>query len=451
MTATTERPSLRTFLVHTDSRTGERFEAAALAEMAGYTVADAQAAGSPDIFTAALSTPMRLDQRMPKGTLDTSSGLRAFARGLAYTAPVLAIWALFPSPITQVEVKYLALAVVLSWGGSMAVNHIVGTWIHGDPRAGWRFAAFAAVAATAIAILVGEALVRLEWIGRQTAVIAVLQVVYFFSASPLMLRRGRVVLGLLATIGAFAGLLLLLEPWPEVVWQWSGAHPTLQLTAAACLAAPGVILIRQAAAVRHSKVTPRSDVVGRDVVAFGAYGAFFGCLILWGPVVVPGSAVTMLSLVVVAGIAFAEMSVALVRQRLDRLLNRAYDPATFPRRARWIVLSGAAAYVLPAGLGVMVAFMVAGDNEPLVVRGLSVIAVIGLGAVQVFSLLGMSLHGIRWVSAALTTCGLALLLTTPHLHDAPSLVLGYVIVVVILWIWLMVTVTRLSVHPINLI
>ena len=39
---TTERDSLRTFLERIDSRTGERLESAALAEMAGYTVADAQ-------------------------------------------------------------------------------------------------------------------------------------------------------------------------------------------------------------------------------------------------------------------------------------------------------------------------------------------------------------------------------------------------------------------------
>ena len=292
---------------------------------------------------------------------------------------------------------------------------------------------------------------NLGWIDGQTAAVGVLQVVYFFSASPLMLRKRRVALGVLAMLGALAGLVLKLEPWPAALWGWSGTDEALKVVAASCLAAPGVLLVRQARAVRAARPVVRISAEPRDVVAFGAYGVFFGCLILWGPVVVPDSVVTVLALVVVAGIAFAEMSVALVRQRIDRLLDHRYDPASFPRRARWVVLSGAVAYMLPVGLGVFLAFVVAERPEPGLVRGLAVVAVIGLGAVQVFSLLGMSLHGIRWVSAALTTCGLALLLATSRMHDVPSLVISYVTIVVILWIWLMVTVTRLSVHPINLI
>ena len=64
-----------------------------------------------------------------------------------------------------------------------------------------------------------------------------------------------------AMLGALAGLLLQLEPWPAQLWSWSGTSAALHGVAAVCLAAPGVLLVRQAVVARQVQAAPQSVAV----------------------------------------------------------------------------------------------------------------------------------------------------------------------------------------------
>ncbi len=451
MSAAAPRPSLREFLEATTIRTGERLELTALAEMSGYTGRDAQAAGWPDLFRASAAVPVVVDS---SGGLQQDRprlpGLRAFGQGLLYMAPVLALWSLFPALVTAAEVRFLALVVVVSWGGTMASNHVVGTWLWGDVAVAWRIAvAVAAVATTAVALL-SMVLLGQGTISAQVAGVAVLQVVYFFSAGPLMLRKERLAIALACILGATAGLAVLIGD--EAGPLRSGGPDVerfLQGIAAACLIAPSLLLVRQAARSRRAAPGRPVVVVRRDTVAFAAYGTCFGCLVLWGPVVMPGSTLTMLLFVVVAGIAFAEMAVALVSERAERLLALPYDPRSFPRRARWIVLSGSIAYAVPIGVGLALALDLAPTPGGPLLQALAVAAVCAVGTVQMLALIGMSLHGIRPVALGIAACTVLLLAVTWLLHGPVPWLLGYVGVLGVLCVWLLVSVMRLCAHPIN--
>jgi hypothetical protein len=451
MIPSAERPSLREFLASTPIRTGERLEAAALAEMAGYTVADAQADGWPDVLRASLVSPITVDRvGEPEGTRQQHPGLRAFGRGLVYTAPVLALAGLFPPALNRPELWFLAVVVVLSWGGSMACNHVVGTWCWGDPAVAWRRAVVVAACAVAATVGVSWWLLRGGWITPPVALVGIVQAAYFFTAGPLLLRPERWGMAVIAGVGAAAGLPLVLAR-VSVVDLPGEAVAMARAVAAASLVAPAVLLVRHAARSRRSGTGRAVAVVHRDTVAFGAYGASFGCLVLWAPVVVPGSALTMLMLVVVAGICFAELTVALVHQRAGRLLDRDYAPATFPRRARRIVVGGAVAYTVPLGAILLVVVRVgeAGGWAPVPIG--AVFAVWLLGLVQMLSLIGMSVHGIRPVSRAVTCGAVGLLAATAALDGAEMLVLAFGLALGVIAAWLLGCVLRLCVHPINLL
>ncbi len=453
MSALEERLSLGEFLEAVRSRTGDHYEACALAEMAGYSVEDAQEEGWSDIFVAGRRTPVVLEVDPPAPRSVRGDELsRSFLRGLTYTAPVLAMWSILPHPMANPEMLFLGLAVVLSWGGSMASNHVVGEWMWSDRSIAWKLALRIATAAFLIAVLTGVVLAREDGIGDQAAVVGAIQVLYFFSASPLMLRKSNTPLAVISLVGATAGGLILLadsqlvsglaQPWfPEV----------LPLVAVACLVAPSALLVRQALMARATPTGRRALPVRRDTVAFGAYGVMFGCLILWAPIVAPGSLLTVLSVVVIGGIAFAEVAVTRIHQRNDDLLDARFDPTAFARRARRIVLTGAAVYVVPVGLmTAALAGAVVGFTMPDVSTALPALAVMGLGAVQVLSLIGMSLHGIRQVAAAISVCAVVLLTLTPTaLAGSVSVVMLYFIVVSMLALVLAVLVLRLASHPIN--
>lgn len=455
MTGVQSRESLHGFLAGARSRTGDALEPAALAEMAGYTALDARAEGWPDIFQLSASVPLRTDESADRDAedLERTSAWAAFLRGLTYVAPVVAIWSLFPSPIAAGEVTFLALAVGLSWGGSMASSTVVGAWLPCDAARAWRIALRTAVLATGIAAAAGLVLASRGSIGMQAAVVGILQVVYFFSASPMMLSRRRALLGVIACTGAIAGAISLLDPaWADQQWLAGlTGQQLLHEVAAGCLVLPAFVLVGQVVDTRGAERGPAAVVDSRDVLAFGAYGISFALLILWGPVVLPGSALTMLTLVIVAGIPFAEVAVTLVRRQADALLDRGYDGDSFARRARTLVLTGCAAYVVPVGLGVLVAVSLVGGSEPVSVRVMAVLAVVGLGTAQMLSLIGMSVHAIRSCAAAITTCAASLLIATILLDGTRDLLTAYLTSLAVLCVWLLVIVMRVSAHPFNLL
>jgi hypothetical protein len=194
----------------------------------------------------------------------------------------------------------------------------------------------------------------------------------------------------------------------------------------------------------------RVDAMFRDTLSFGAYGTMFGCLVLWGPLVAPDSSATLLSFVIVGGIAFAEVAVARVRQRADRLLAEPFAPAAFVARARLIVMAGVLWYVVPITVATLLAaaWMVLGAGTD-VGLALAIPAVICLGAAQVISLIGMALNGIRQVAVVITACTLGLLTMTPAADVAIDQISLYLATMVVLDLALLAVALRLAHHPIN--
>lgn len=448
------RPPLRDFLTTFGSRTGEPLEAAALAEMSGYSVDDARAEGWPDLFAAAADHRLQVDRdAWSDQPAPGHPFARAFLRGLTYTAPVLALWAIFPRPITSGEIRFLALLVVLSWGGSMASSHVVGSWLPGDESRGWRIAI--AVVGTAVLVtgVAGGVLLTLGEIGQLAALVGVIQVLYFFSASPLMLRARNPGMGVVALVGAAAGVGSLLASLPEPsAFSNPDAAANLRVVAAVCLVLPALLLLVQARRSMRATPIPGYAVIPerRDVAAFGAYGVMFGCLVLWVPIVYPSSPASILNLVVIGGIAVAEVAVTLMRERAHRLLLQPFDAQHFAPSARRLILAAACCYVLPVAIGttalVVVLTGAALPSTGLILAGLTVL---NLGAIQVLSLIGMSLHGIRPVAAAISVCSAALLVGTPLVEGSLNQIELYLGVLTVLGVLLLAVVMRLGGHPIN--
>jgi hypothetical protein len=450
------RPSLREFLAAVSSRTGDPLEGAALAEMSGYSVADAQAEGWSDIFAAARAVPVEIERETVSRRPDREhAGRRALLRGLTYTLPVIALWSIFPWPITSVEVIFLALLVVLSWGGSMASSHVVGSWLPGDGFRAWKIAILVATMAALVAGVAGGVLVHRELIGSTAAVVGAIQVVYFFSASPLMLREHNPGLVVAAVVGATAGAAALLASRPEPSpFAQPGVVDSLRMVAGECLVVPALLLVRQCWESSRVSRTPgyTVNIVRRDVVAFGSYGVMFGCLVLWIPIINPSSPASILNLVVIGGIACAEVAVTIMRERSDDLLEQQFDASTFVPRARRLIAGGVAMYVVPVGLATAaLALFLSHLSMPTPAMILATLTVIGLGAVQVLSLIGMSLHGIRQVALAITVCSLALIALTPFVDTSVGLIALYLGVLTVLGGTLFIVVMRLGSHPINFI
>ena len=450
------RPSLREFLASVSSRTGDPLEGAALAEMSGYGDVDAQAEGWPDVFAAAREVPVDIERESLSHRPERRhAGRHALLRGLTYTLPVIALWSIFPWPVTPVEVSFLALLVVLSWGGSMASSHVVGAWLPGDAYKGWRIAILVATTATLLTGAAGGVLLRSELIGSTAALVGCIQVVYFFSASPLMLRKHNPGLVIAAVIGATAGASALLASMPEPSpFAQPGIVDGLRMVAGECLVVPALLLVRQCWESSRVSRTPgyTVNIVRRDVVAFGSYGVMFGCLVLWIPIINPSSPAAVLNLVVIGGIACAEVAVTIMRERSDDLLDLQFDASTFVPRARRIIAVGAGMYVVPVGLATAaLAMFLSHMTTPSTAMILATLTVIGLGAVQVLSLIAMSLHGIRQVALAITVCSLSLIALTPFVETSVSLIALYLGVLTVLGGTLIIVVMRLGSHPINFI
>ncbi|HYO19078.1 MAG TPA: hypothetical protein VES02_10505 [Dermatophilaceae bacterium] len=450
-----ERPTLREFLAGFTSRTGDPLEGAALAEMSGYTVADAREQGWPDIFAAARAVPVDVEaEPWSHGPGRRHPGSRALLRGLTYTLPVVALWAIFPWPVTRTEIGFLALLVVLSWGGSMASSHVVGAWLPGDARKGWRIAIAVVMTATLLTAVASGVMVRQGLLTSVVAVVGCVQVIYFFSASPLMLREHNPGLVVAAVVGATAGAAALLASLPEPS---PLAHPeavdVLRMVAGECLVVPAMLLVRQAWESSRVPGTPGYSVhiVRRDVVAFGAYGVMFGCLVLWIPVVRPSAPASILNLVIVGGIALAEVAVTILRERSDALLARPFDAGTFARNARRLIVSGVFMYVVPVALvtATLAVVLSHGSNVPPAAAVMAALTVICLGAVQVLSLIGMTLYGIRQVAMAISVGTLALMGMTPFMSTSIELSALYLAVLVALGAVLLAVVMRVGSHPIN--
>lgn len=434
MTEPQARPSLHSFLVGTPSRTGDPYEVAAMAEMSGYSVEDAVTEGWPDIFAAAQSLPVVRgdadgDGAPSRRSLSLGS---AFLRGLIYTAPVLTMWSIFPTPVTPMEIRYIALLVVLSWGGSMMSNYVVGEWLWTDRKVGWKLALTVAVAAIVVACALGWSLTQLGVIGAAVAAVGAIQVAYFFCASPLMLRKRYVALGFFAVLGATAGVTSMateLTRSPRLLALDSTVN--LSAIAVACLLAPAVLLVRQTiVAVRWDDPGRSASPSRPQAVAFGSYGLMFGCLVLWGPVVAPSSLTTVLMVVIVAGIGFAEVVVAWIRNRADALLGLNFETQSFTHAARSVLVTGVAMYVVPVAVAtVVLAGFVTGFAAPTLSVLMSVVTVVGLAAVQVLSLIGMAMHAIRGVAVAITAGGGALVLVTPFLTGPVTYVAAFLCVV----------------------
>ena len=446
------RPPLRAFLADVSNRTGDPLEGAALAEMAGYSVADAKAEGWSDIFAAVTSVPANLERESTSTGLERKHLRRgALMRGLTYTLPVLALWAIFPRPITIPEIRFLALLVVLSWGGSMATSHVVGSWLPGDAVRAWRIAGIVATTAVLIAMASGGYLMSRGLLGPVTVLVGGIQVLYFFCASPLMLREQNPDLGVFAVLGAAAGggaLVMSKQPEPFA----HAATQALTLLAAVCLILPAALMAREGhlAGQQPRRAGYNVHILTRDVVAFGAYGVMFGCLVLWVPIVDPSSPASLLSLVVIAGIAGAEVSVTHMRQRTDQLLARTFDPRRFVPSARRRILAAVSWYVVPVGLataGLAVLLTDGPAADPAVVMGAATVFL--FGGIQVLSLIGMSLHGIRRVSLAITVCTSTLMALTPLVVSQEDLVRLFLGVLSVLAVLLLVLVLRLGSHPIN--
>ena len=447
------RPSLGEFLAGVSSRTGDPLEGAALAEMSGYSVADARLEGWSDIFAAAAAVPSELDRGSSAPVVRRRHVRRsALARGLTYTLPVLSIWALLPRPISTAEIRFLAVLVVLSWGGSMAATHVIGSVLPGNALRAWRIAGLIATTMVLMTVLSGGYLLLTGVLGLTAVVVGAIQVLYFFCASPLMLREHNLGLGAAAVLGASAGLAateMTLRPdasaAPESVL-------VLRAVAAACLVLPAPLLVRQVKRARRELRRPGfgMQVLARDVAAFGAYGLMFGCLVLWIPIVDPSSPASILSLVVIAGISGAEVAVADMRRRTDRLLERVFDPRRFAPRARRRILAAAGMYVVPIGLATFGLALLVTDGPvtapATLMAGLTVCL---MGGIQVLSLIGMSLHGIRQVSLAITLCASMLMVLTPFVTRREDLIVLFLGVLATLAVLLVVQVLRLGGHPIN--
>lgn len=438
MTEPQERPSLHSFLVGTPSRTGDPYEVAAMAEMSGYSVEDAVREGWPDIFAAAQSLPAVRGDADGAGAGAGERSRRplslggALVRGLIYTAPVLTMWSIFPRSVTPMEIRYIALLVVLSWGGSMMSNYVVGEWLWTDRKVAWKLALTVAAAAVVVACVLGWSLTQLGVIGANVAAVGAIQVAYFFCASPLMLRQRYVALGFFAVLGAAAGVTSIaaeLTRSPLLVALDSRLN--LSLIAVACLLAPAVLLVRQTlVAARWSEPTRSASLSRPLTVAFGTYGLMFGCLVLWGPVVAPSSLTTVLMIVIVAGIGFAEVVVAWIRNRTDALLGLSFETQSFASAARSVLVTGVAMYVVPVALATLVlAGFVTGFAAPTLSGLMSVVTVVGLAAVQVLSLIGMAMHAIRGVAMAIAAGGGGLVLVTPFLTGPLTYVAAFLCVV----------------------
>lgn len=449
-----ERSTLGEFLAGFSSRTGDSLEAAALAEMSGYTVADAQEEGWPDIFAAARAVPVEVEMEpWSQGPGRRHPGSRALLRGLTYTLPVVALWSIFPWPITRLEIAFLGLLVALSWGGSMASSHIVGAWLPGDGRRAWRIAIAVVTAASVLTAVTGGVMVRQELITSAVAIVGIVQVVYFFSASPLMLREHNPGLVVAALVGATAGVGAILASLPEPSpLAFPGAVDGLRLVAGECLVVPALLLVRQAWEASRVPSTPGYSVhiVRRDVVAFGAYGVMFACLVLWIPIVNPSSPASILNLVIIGGIALAEVAVTIMRERSDALLARPFDASTFAHQARRLIVMGVVMYVVPVALATAAFAMVLSRGSApagaVILAGLTVVC---LGAVQVLSLIGMTLYGIRQVALAISVGSMTLIATTPLMTSSISLNAVYLAVLVALACVLFGVVMRVGSHPIN--
>ena len=455
MTDPMTRPSLSAFLVGTRSRTGDPYEIAALAEMSGYTVDDAVTEGWPDIFAAARSLPTVRGDAEGLGDDPNRSPLSlgsALLRGLIYTAPVLTMWSIFPRSVTPLEVRYVALLVVLSWGGSMMSNYVVGEWFWTDERVGWKLASTVAFVAVVVACVLGSSLLAFGVIGAGVALVGAVQVTYFFCASPLMLRKRYASLGFFAILGATAGVTSMLAELtgsPRLLAIDAAAH--LDAIAVACLIAPAGLLARQTLLASRAHVPGRSASLSRrQSAAFGSYGLMFGCLVLWGPVVAPSSLTTVLMVVIVGGIGFAEVVVASIRNRIDALLALEFETQRFTRQAQGVLVTGVAMYVVPVAFAtVALTVLVTGPSAPTLSVIMSVATVVGLGAVQILSLIGMALHAIRGVAVAITAGGGVLVLVTPFLTGPSNYVAAFLCVVSALSVILFMISLEQVAQPIN--
>ncbi|HYO18740.1 MAG TPA: hypothetical protein VES02_08770, partial [Dermatophilaceae bacterium] len=192
------------------------------------------------------------------------------------------------------------------------------------------------------------------------------------------------------------------------------------------------------------------NIVRRDVAAFGTYGVMFGCLVLWIPVINPSSPAAVLNLVIIGGIAGAEVAVTIMRQRSDELLAGHFDAPTFAPRGRSLVAGGIAMYVVPVGLATAaLATVLSPLSMPEPAMIMAALTVTCLGAAQVLCLIGMSLHGIRQVAFSMSVCALALIAMTPLAQSPESMIALYLGVLMVLIGALLVVVLRLGSHPIN--
>lgn len=443
MRSTFERLPFAHFLEVTECRTGEPLELAAMAELAGYSDRDAIEAGWPSILDAALATQVKTPAAGGRDPfLDLETIQRAFIRGLTYTGPVVAMWALFPTSIDRTVMSYLASIVILSWGGSLALTYVTGMTVLANEQAAWRRAALFATLATVLAASIGAGLYVADVISLRVALVGLLQTVYFFCASPLMLRTQYRFLATTAVLGAGAGAFSLFTSSPSL----AGAA---RVVTAACLAAPAFKL-------RSLAVTPgevqeqhvRPDY--RDVLSYALYGIAFGLLVLWPSVANATSPTARISLIIICGLAISETAVAYARRRGAKLLAISYHAPSFVSGTRRVISRALALYLIPVALSItFICFRMAqgGQDAHLVVP--AGVTVMGLGTVQILSLLCLALHGIRLAAGTLSLFVIVLLSTTPLANEGPSRTALYLAIICGLMISLTMAVRLLSQRPVN--
>lgn len=315
----------------------------------------------------------------------------------------------------------------------------------------WRTASRVAMVAMGVCVTASATLVATGRISAYCAAVGCIQALYFFCASPLMLREDCRDLRYAALLGASAGIGAVIVVLPDSPVQGHVVGDVFRVIAAACLVVPAFFLARQVRAAADSpEADPAAGPQRRDVAAFGIYGTAFGCLILWVPVANPSVKASILSLVVVAGLSLAEVAVTWAMQRADRLLSTPYDADAFAHMSRRIIIGGMAAYLIPVGLAVCgLAILLADRSMPEPALVLASIAVLGVGAVQILSLMAMSLHGIRQVSVAISGCVGILLLATPVTEGSTARFGLYLGALTLLGASLMVVVMRRAALPIN--
>lgn len=443
MSSTYERLPFAHFLEVTECRSGEPLELAAMAELAGYSDGDALQAGWPSILAAAQATDVKTpDSGGRDPFLDLETIQRAFIRGLTYTGPVVAMWALFPKSIDRTVMTYLAAIVILSWGGSLALTYVTGMTVLANEQAAWRRAALFATLATVMVATIGAGLYVADIITVRVALVGFLQALYFFCASPLMLRSKYAFLATTAVLGAAAGAFSLFSSSPG----WAGAA---RVVTAACLAAPAFELRRLAVTpgeVTEQNVRPDH----RDVLSYALYGIAFGLLVLWPSVANATSPTARISLIIICGLAISETAVAYARRRGAKLLAVSYHAPSFVTGTRRVIWRALALYLVPVALSILlICTRMAQTGTELQVVIPAGVTVLGLGAVQILSLLCLALHGIRMAAGTLSFFVVVLLGATPLASVGPSRTALYLAIICGLVISLTLAVRLLSQRPVN--